>query len=75
LDLKGRNWRRMHNEELQNLHSSPNIIWVIKSRGLRWAGHVACVGEMKNVYKISVGKPKRKRSFGRPRLDGRIILE
>jgi hypothetical protein len=65
----------MHNEELQNLHSSPNIIWVIKSRGLRWAGQVACVGEMKNVYKISVGKPKRKRSFGRPRLDGRIILE
>jgi hypothetical protein len=44
-------WRRLHNEEFRNLYASPNIIRVIKSRRMRWAGHVACTGEMRNAYK------------------------
>jgi hypothetical protein len=52
-------WRRLHNEELRNLYSSPNSLWVIKSR-LRWAGHVARMGEMRNSFRILVGKPERK---------------
>jgi hypothetical protein len=50
-------WRKLHNEELHNLYSSPNII-VIKSRRMRWVGHVAGTGEMRNTYKILVGKPE-----------------
>jgi hypothetical protein len=45
-------WRRLHNEEFHNLYVSPDIIRVIKSRRLRWAGHVACMGEMRNAYRI-----------------------
>jgi hypothetical protein len=48
-------WRRLHNEELHNLYVSPNIIGVNKSRRMRWAGNVARIGEMRNVYKIVVG--------------------
>jgi hypothetical protein len=59
-------WRKLHNEELCSLYSSPNIIRVIKSRRMRWAGHVACMGEMRNAYIILAGEPERKRSFGRP---------
>jgi hypothetical protein len=61
-------WRRLHNEELHNLYTSANIIWVIKSRRMRWVGHVAYSGEMRSVYNTLVGKPERKRSLGRPRL-------
>jgi hypothetical protein len=50
-------WRKLHNEELHNLYSSPSIIKIIKSRGTRWAGHVARMGEKKNVYRLLVGKP------------------
>jgi hypothetical protein len=51
-------WRRLHNEEFHNLYASENIIWVvIKARKMRWAGHVACMGEMRNAYNILVGKP------------------
>jgi hypothetical protein len=57
----------MHNEELHNLYSSPNIIRMIKSRRMRWAGHVARMWEKRNAYRILVGKPKRKRPLGRPR--------
>jgi hypothetical protein len=60
-------WRKLHNEELHNLYSSSNIIKIIKSRRLRWAGHVARMGEMRNAYRMSVGKPERKRPLGRPR--------
>jgi hypothetical protein len=51
-------WRKVHEDGLHNLYSSPNKITIIISRRMRWAGHVACVGEMKNNYKILVGKPE-----------------
>jgi hypothetical protein len=58
---------KLHNEELHNLYSSPSIIRVIKSRRMRWAGHVARMGEKRNAYRILVGKPEGKRPLGRPR--------
>jgi len=60
-------WRRLHNEELNDLYSSPNIVRVIKSRRMRWAGHVARMGEEWGVYRVLVGKPEGKRPLGRPR--------
>ena len=60
-------WRRLHNEELNDLYSSPNIVRVIKSRIMRWAGHVARMGEERGMYRILVGKPERRRPVGRPR--------
>jgi hypothetical protein len=57
----------MHSEELHNLYSSPDIIKQIKSRRMRWAGHVARMGEERKLYKILVGKPEGKRPLGRPR--------
>jgi hypothetical protein len=60
-------WRKLHNEELHKLYSSPSIIRIIKSRRLRWAGHVARMGENRNVYRILVGMPEGKRPLGRPR--------
>jgi hypothetical protein len=60
-------WRKMHNEELHNLYSSPDIIRQVKSRRMRWAGHVARMGEKRKVYKVLVGKPEGKRSLGRLR--------
>jgi hypothetical protein len=60
-------WRKLHNEELHNLYSSPSIIRIIESRRIRWAGHVARMGEKRNVYKLLVGKPKGMRPLGRPR--------
>jgi hypothetical protein len=51
-------WRKLHNEELHNLNSSPNIIRMIKSRRMRWAGHVARRGKNSNEYRIMVGKPE-----------------
>jgi len=59
--------RRLHDEELHNLYASPDFIRAIKSRRMRWAGNVARMGEMRNAYIILVGKPERKRPFGRPR--------
>jgi hypothetical protein len=58
-------WRKLHNEELHNLHSSPNIIRLIKSRRTRWVRHVARMGEKKNTYRILVGEPEGKRTLGR----------
>ena len=60
-------WRRLHNEELNDLYSSHNIVRVIKSRRMRWAGHVARMGEERGVYRVLVGKPKGRRPLGRPR--------
>jgi hypothetical protein len=59
-------WRRLHNEELNDLYSSPNTIQVIKSRRMRWAGNVARMGEGRGAYRILVGKPEG-RPLGRPR--------
>jgi hypothetical protein len=60
-------WRKLHNEELHNLYSSPSLIRIIKSRRMRWEGHVARMGEKRNVYRLLVGKPEGKRPQGRPR--------
>jgi hypothetical protein len=60
-------WRKLYNEELYNLYSSPNIIRIIKSRRMRWAGHVARMGEKRNVYRLLAGKPEGKRPLGRSR--------
>jgi hypothetical protein len=61
-------WRKLHNEELHNLYSSPDIVRQVKSRRMRWAGHVARIGEERKVYKVFVGKPEGKRPLGRPKL-------
>jgi hypothetical protein len=60
-------WRKLHNEELRDLYSSPSIIRIIKSRRMRWAGHIARMGEKRNTYRLLVGKPEGKRPLGRPR--------
>ncbi|KAJ4450863.1 hypothetical protein ANN_02295 [Periplaneta americana] len=60
-------WRKLHNTELHTLYSSPDIISNIKSRRLRWAGHVARMGESRNAYRVLVGRPEGKRPLGRPR--------
>ena len=60
-------WRKLHNEELNNLYFSPNIVGVIKPRRMRWAGHVAHMGEGRGVYRVLVGKPEVRRPLGRPR--------
>jgi len=60
-------WRKLCNEEHNDLYSSPNIVRVIKSRRMRWAGHVACTGERSGIYRVLVGKPEGKRPFVRPR--------
>jgi len=60
-------WRKLYNEELSDLYPSPRIVRVIKSRRMRWAGHVARIGEKRGVYRVLVGKPEGKRLRGRPR--------
>ena len=65
-EVKGE-WRRLHNEELNDLYSPHNIVRVIKSRRMRRAGHVARMGEERGVYRVLVGKPEEKRPLGRPR--------
>jgi len=60
-------WRRLHNEELNDLYLSPNIVRVIKSRRMRWAGHAAHMVEERGVYRVFVGKLEGKRPLGRPR--------
>jgi len=60
-------WWKLHSEELNNLYFSPNIVRVIKSRRMKWAGHVAHMGERRGVYRVLVGKPEGKRPLGRPR--------
>jgi hypothetical protein len=65
-EMKGE-WRKLHKEELRVLNSSPSIIRIIKERRMRWAGHVARMGENRSAYRLLVGKPDRKRPLGRPR--------
>jgi hypothetical protein len=60
-------WRKLHNEELRDFYSSPSIIRIIKSRRMRWAGHVARIGEKRNAYRLLVRKPEGKRPLGKPR--------
>jgi len=62
-----REWRRLHDEELNDLYSSPNTVRVIKSRRMRWVGHVARMDEERGVYRVLVGKPEGRRPLGRPR--------
>jgi hypothetical protein len=61
-----RGWRKLHNEELRDLHCSPSIIRIIKSKRMRWARHVVRMGEKRNVYRLLVGKPEGKIPLGRP---------
>jgi hypothetical protein len=65
-DKLKREWRKLHNDEVNDLYSSPNIIWVIKSGRVRWAGQVACMGESIGAYRVLVGKPEGTRPLGRP---------
>jgi hypothetical protein len=60
-------WRKLHNEELRDLYSSPSIIRIIKSKGMRWVDHVARIGEKRKAYRLLVGKPEGKSPLGRPR--------
>jgi len=66
-DMVTGEWRKLHNEELMDLYSLPNIVRMVKSRRMRWAGHVACVGEGRGVHRVLMGKPEGKRPLGRPR--------
>ena len=66
-DKVTREWRKLHNEELSDLYTSPKIVQVIKVRRMRWAGLVAHLGERSGTYKVLVGKPEGKRPLGRPR--------
>jgi hypothetical protein len=60
-------WTKLHNEELSDLYSLPNIVRVVKSRRMRWAGHVARIGEGRGLHRVLVGKPEEKSPLGRPR--------
>jgi len=66
-DVETGEWKRLHNEELNDLYSSPNIVRVITSRRMRWAGHVARMDEERGVYRVLVGKLEGKTPLGRPR--------
>jgi hypothetical protein len=64
---ENRLWRKLYNDELHSLYSSPNIFGVNKSRRMRWVGHMACIGEGRSVYRVLVGRPEGKRPLGRRR--------
>ena len=72
-----REWRKLRKEELNDLYSSPNIFRMIKLRRMRWAGHVARIGERRGVYRVLVGKPEGKRPLERPRRrwDDNIMMD
>ena len=62
-----REWRKLHNEQLNDLYSSPSVVRVIKSKRMRWAGHVAYIVARRDLYRVLVGKPEGRRPLGRPR--------
>ena len=68
-------WRKLHNEELRDLYSLPNIVRVVKKRRMRWVGHVARMGEGRGVHKVLVGKLEGKRPVGRPRWADNIKMD
>jgi hypothetical protein len=68
-------WRRLHKEKFYAPYSSPNIIWVIKSRKMGWAGRVAYMEDVRNSYRVLVGKPEERRPLEASGVDGRIILK
>jgi hypothetical protein len=70
-------WRKLHNEELNDLYSTPNIIRVIKSKRMRWAGHTARIGERRVIYRFLVANPEGKRPLGRPgsKWEGNINMD
>ena len=67
-------WRKLYNEEHRDLYSLPNIVRVVKSRRMRWAGHVARMGEGRVVHRVLVGKPEGENHWGDLDVDGRVIL-
>jgi hypothetical protein len=75
-DQVTREWRKLHNQELNDVYS-PNIVWVIKSRRMKWTGHVARMGERRKAYRVLVGKPGGKRPLGRlrPRWQNNIKMD
>jgi hypothetical protein len=75
MDEVTKEWRNLHNEELNGLYSLPDIIQVIKSRRMKWTGHVACMGYKIGVYRVLVGKPKGKRSLGRSWRRGEVKVD
>jgi hypothetical protein len=60
-------WITLHNKELHDMYSSPNVIWVIKSRRMRWVGHVACTGNRRGAYRVLVARPEGEKQLGGPR--------
>ena len=66
-NVHGRSKTQLHNEEFSDLYSLPNVVWVVKSRRMRWVGHVARMGEGRGVHRVLVGKPEGKRPLWRPR--------
>ena len=60
-------WRKLYKEEINDPYCTPSIVWVIKSRRMRWAGNIACMEERRSVYRVFVCKPEVKRPLGRPR--------
>ena len=67
-------WRKLNNEELNDMYCSQNIVWVVRWRRMRLAGHVARMGQIRGVYRVLVGKAEGKNHWGDPGLDGRITL-
>ena len=67
-------WRKLHNEELNDLYFLPSIVWVMKSRRMRWAGHVARMGERRGIYRVWCGNLRERDHLEDPGIDGMIIL-